>query len=408
MSADTNASIAPGTNARATLARAAAPVAKVYVSDPESEGVIRLSLSDLGVDDAEFTNGTAETASAALATQASPRLLVIDLCGVKNPLACIDELATRCEPNVGVVAIGERNDIILYRHLKDAGVAEYFFKPLVLDVVKNTFSDILSGSKIKAHASRTGKLIFVMGVRGGVGATTIAASAAWGMAKTGQRWVMLVDLDLQNGDAALQLDSTPSHALREAFEKPERVDKLFLERGTIHVNKRLDILASMEPLGECSPLNEDAVISLFEKLQQRYHFVFVDLPARAAVGLTRLLRGPSICVLVSNETLTSTRELGRWREWIGPNSPERRTMHVLNMAGASGALSEADFIRISGQAPDVTIAYAQNIAMASNLGIKALQKCESLNTGIRQLLHELAGEPAVAKRSLLSRLFYSK
>ena len=97
---------------------------------------------------------------------------------------------------------------------------------------------------------------------------------------------MLVDLDMQNGDAALQLDSSPSHALREAFEKPDRVDKLFLERGTIHASQRLDVLASLEPLGENIPLNEDAVLSLFEKLLHRYRFIFVDLPATAAVGLT--------------------------------------------------------------------------------------------------------------------------
>ena len=41
--------------------------------------------SDLGVDDAEFTKGTIETATAALATQASPRLLIVDISGVEDP-----------------------------------------------------------------------------------------------------------------------------------------------------------------------------------------------------------------------------------------------------------------------------------------------------------------------------------
>ena len=150
---------------------------KFLCSDQESEGVIRQSLSDLGVDDAEFTKGTVETASAALATQASPRLLIVDLSGVDDPLARIDELAARCEPDVSVVTVGDRNDIILYRHLKEAGVAEYFFKPLVRDLVKRTCSSILKrGAGYKSTGSRGGKLIFVLGVRGGVGATTIAAT----------------------------------------------------------------------------------------------------------------------------------------------------------------------------------------------------------------------------------------
>jgi pilus assembly protein CpaE len=405
MSREAYTAIVPGIGAGSASARVAAPTAKIFVSDPDSEEVIRQSLSDLGVDDAEFTKGTVETASAALATQASPRLLIVDLSGVEEPLARIDQLAARCEPNVSVVAIGDRNDVILYRHLKDAGVVEYYFKPLVRDVIKRTFSSVLSGGNVKSTDSRSGKLIFVLGVRGGVGATTIAASAAWRMAEKGQRWVMLVDLDMQNGDAALQLDSVPSHALREAFEKPDRVDKLFLERGTIHASQRLDVLASLEPLGEYLPLNEDAVLPLFGNLQQRYRFTFVDLPAAAAVGLTRVLREPSTCILVSNASLTSARELARWREWIGPNSPERRTLHVLNMVGANGALPEAEFIRIAGHVPDITIAYDRDIAIASNLGIKALQKCAVLNNGVTRLLHDLAGEPAAAPRSIFSWIF---
>jgi pilus assembly protein CpaE len=216
---------------------------------------------------------------------------------------------------------------------------------------------------------------------------------------------MLVDLDMQNGDAALQLDSSPSHALREAFEKPERVDKLFLERGTIHASQRLDVLASLEPPGESMPLSEEAVLSLFEKLLRRYRFIFVDLPVAAAGGLLRVLHQPSTCLLVSNASLASARELVRWREWIGPNSPERRTLHILNMIGADGGLTEAEFIRVAGQAPDISIAYDRGIASASNLGVKATQKCDALNRGLAQLLRDLAGEPAEASRSILRRIF---
>jgi pilus assembly protein CpaE len=404
MSRDAYTPFVPGGGAASTPARVAAPTARVFVSDLDSEGVIRQSLNDLGVDDAEFTKGTIETATTALATQASPRLLIVDISGVEDPLAGIDELAARCEPSVSVVVIGDRNDVILYRHLKNAGIAEYYFKPLIRDLVKRAFSSVLSEGDVKSTV-RGGKLIFVLGVRGGVGATTIAASAAWRMAEKGQRWVMFVDLDMQNGDAALLLGTTPSHALREALEKPERVDKLFLQRGTLHVSHRLDVMAALEPLGENIPLSEDAVLSLFGKLQQRYRFIFVDLPAAAAVGLIRVLRVPHTCVLVSNASLTSARELARWRERIGPNSPDRRMLHVLNMVGADGGLTEAEFIRVAGQAPDISIPYSRAIATASNLGVKAIQKCVVLNVGVAQLLRDLAGEPAETPRSIFSRIF---
>ena len=75
------------------------------------------------------------------------------------------------------------------------------------------------------------------------------------------------------------------------------------------------------------------------------------------------------------------------------------------MAGADGGLPEAEFIRVAGQAPDITIAYDRDIAIASNLGVKATQKCDALNRGLAQLLRDLAGEPAETPRSIFSRIF---
>lgn len=386
--------------------RLAAPTAKIFVRDQETEDVLRRALIDIGVEDGEFTRGNVETATAALARAPTPRLLVVDISGVEDPLTRIDELAARCEPEVNVVTIGDRNDIILYRQLRNAGVTEYFFKPLVRDMVKRVCAQILRGGyDEKSSSPRGGKLVFVLGVRGGVGATTIAVNAAWRLANKGQRWVMLLDMDLEGGDAALQLDATPSNALQEALEKPERVDKLFLERGTLHIGQRLDLLASLQPLGASVKVKEEAFRGLIDKLLQRYRFVFVDLPATSATRFIDVLHQPSTCILVSNASLASVRELVRWRDWIGPNSSERRTMHVLNMSSADGALPEAEFLRAAGQAPDVTIPYNRDVAIASNLGVKATQKCSALDRGLAKLLSDLAGEPAIAPRSVLSRMF---
>lgn len=384
--------------------RATAPTAQIFVHDPESEGVLRQSLASLGLRDAEFVSGNINDATTALAKQASPRLLIVDISGVENPIARINELAEVCEPNTAVIVIGDRNDIVLYRDLKRAGVIEYFFKPLVRDLVTRTCSTALSGT-VEPSSPRTGKLIFVLGVRGGVGATTIAVNTAWYLAGTRQRWVMLLDLDLQHGDAALQLDVTPSHALREAFEHPERVDKLFLERAVIHVEHRIDILASLEPLGETIAFEESAFLSLLDKLLTRYRFIFIDLPANVAARMMQALQLPSTCVLVSNGTLVSARDVARWRAWMGPNTAQRATLHVLNQHGAPGSLPDAEFTRAAGQPPDIVVPYDRGIGAAATLGIKGTQDNVALKRGLAPLLRHLSGEQVEAPRSFLTRIF---
>jgi pilus assembly protein CpaE len=392
--------------APAAFDRSPAPSAMAFVSDAETEELVRRALGDLSVDDAAVARGTVETATATLGRRKSPRLLIVDISGVENPLLRIGELADKCEPEVNVVTIGDRNDILLYQELKTAGVSEYFFKPLVRDSLKRVCNRILNGvSDERPSNASAGKLVFVLGVRGGVGATTIAVNAAMRLADKGQRWVMLVDLDLEGGDAALQLAASPTNALHEALERPERVDKLFLERGALHVGDRLDLLASLEPFGRGVTIKDDAVLALIDKLLLRYRFVFVDLPTAAGASLVQALHRPSACVLVSSASLASARDLARWREWIGPNTPERRTLHVLNMNGADGALPQAEFVHAVGHAPDVVIPYDRGIAAGSSLGAKAAQKSPALNRGLAGLLRDLAGETAEKPRSMLQRLF---
>jgi pilus assembly protein CpaE len=275
---------------------------------------------------------------------------------------------------------------------------------LVSDLVSRACNAALSGST-EAEPARTGKLVFVLGVRGGVGATTIAVNTAWQLAETRQRWVMLLDLDLQNGDAALQLDETPSHALREAVEHPERVDKLFLERAVTPVERRIDLLASLEPLGQTIAFDATAVPRLLSNLLQRYRFIFVDIPAQNAAQIMAALALPATCVLVSSGTLSSARDVARWRDWFAINMPDRLALHVLNKHGAPDALPDHGFTHACGQAPDMRIPYDRDIAASSILGIKGTPKCAALTRGLAPLLRQLSGEQVAAQRSLFGRWF---
>jgi len=385
----------------------AAPLddALVFVSDPDSEGVIRHALGDLGVARAEFTPGTIDTAIAQLAHRPSPRLLVADITGIEDPAARTDALAAVCEPGTGVVLIGEVNDVRVYRDLKSVGVAEYFFKPLVNDLLKRSFSGVFSGTVYQAN-SRTGKLVIALGVRGGSGATMIAATAAWHLSEVLQRRVALVDLDLQFGDAALQFDAAPSHALTEALQHPDRVDDLFLERGIIRVSDRLALLASLEPIGATAMPDEAAILSLLDTLLRRYRYVFVDLPPMLAPRLMRVLHLPGTVLFVSTGNLVCARDAGRWRDAIGANTAERTVMRILNRSGAHGSLTPEEFARVSGHALDMIIPYSREVGLASNMGIRAVHKCGSLKRELAPLLRHLAGEAVAGSRpSLFHRMF---
>jgi pilus assembly protein CpaE len=375
--------------------------AMVFTGDREAEGVIRQCLTNL-IPTAEFIDGTVDAAIEQLAKRASPRLLIVDVTGSADPVAQIRSLAEVCEPGTGVIVIGTINDIRMYRELKQSGIVEYYFKPLVSTLITRTASGILTGS-VEQRVPTAGKLIVVIGVRGGVGATTVATSAAWHLAETHLRRVVLLDLNLFAGDAALQLDTAPTHALSEALEHPERVDDLFLDRATIRVTERLSILASLENFGSLSVPDEESVLSLLGKLMRRYRYVFVDMPAELVPRMLRVLHLPGLCLMVSNASLVAARDMVRWRQIIGAGSAERQVLHILNKNGAAGGLPQAEFIRAAGEAPDMTIAFDRNIGVASSLGVKEVMKCATLQRGLAPLFSLIAGEPADAHQSFKDR-----
>ncbi|MGO9869448.1 MAG: response regulator receiver protein [Rhodomicrobium sp.] len=390
----------PGSDGPGALA------ARVFVSDQGSETVIRESLAALGVQGAQFTAGDVTAAIAALAKESSPQLLIVDISGIGDPLTKLRDLANVCGPNISVIVIGERNDIAFYRELKSMGTSEYLLKPLVRSLLTGACKAILAPQGHHSD-SRTGRLVFVLGVRGGVGATTIATNLSWCMAETKRRHTAFVDLDLQKGDAALQLDAKPSHALCEALEQPDRVDRLFLERGMGQITGRLDLLASLEPLSSPLPFTEEAFLWLLDKLLPRYRLTIVEVPPDTAVRLTWALGMPSTCLLVSNPSLAGARDMARWSGLLGPDTPERSTLHILNHCTPHGGLADADFARALGKAPDAIIPYDREMAEAATLGIKAMQKCAAFQRGLSGIVRDFTGEPVEKKGSLFSRMFSS-
>src|SRR5437764_13021257 len=133
-----------------------------------------------------------------LGQQRSPYILIVDISGIDLPVSRINELAEGCERGVAVVAIGNRNEIGLYRDLLHAGVADYVVKPLNTQLLAKALA---SGRAHTGEASpihkKLGTMVAFVGTRGGVGTTTLAVNMAGCLANRQSRRVPLVDLDVQ-------------------------------------------------------------------------------------------------------------------------------------------------------------------------------------------------------------------
>ena len=148
-----------------------------FVSDAETETVLRDGLSDAAPRGVEFHRTNIRGAIDILRQTSTPRVLVVDVAGEGRPLNALESLSEVVEPDVHVLLIGEFNDVNFYRHAtRILGVKEYLFKPITRDMVARHFSPIIMNRSRRPEALQGGRVVTITGVRGGVGASTIAAN----------------------------------------------------------------------------------------------------------------------------------------------------------------------------------------------------------------------------------------
>jgi len=380
---------------------AARPSFMAFVSDAESERVIRRALPELTAEADSVCRGTVAKAIAYLTEHRSPALLIVDISGQELPLSKIHQLSEACEPGVQVIAIGNRNEISLYRDLVQSGIADYVVKPLTIEIVSRAVEVATHHVAGAAVSQKVGKVIAVMGTRGGIGTTTVAVNLAWHLANRVGRRVALVDLDLQTGDCSLMLDLKATSALREALENSSRVDHLYLERVMVPHGDRLFVLSAEESLRDELRFAPDGVEKLITALQSDFHYVVIDVPRVPSAAIHRAIDIAALRVLVADETIRSAREIVRLRGVLGQGRSTERNRLVINFSGERrpGYIPRKDFLdTIEMQAVLTIPPVSKSRSSPAHYGAPLAAHRGPIAQAIETLAAEISGQPVTQKK----------
>ena len=330
-----------------------------FLGDPATEQVLRDGLGDMPANGMDIRRGTVRTAIAAMAKMQTPEVLIVDIAGEEQPLHALGELSDVVEPGVRVLVIGDTDDVDFYRHItRGMGVMEYIFKPITREAVARHFAPLITRKTIGQEATRGGRVIAIMGARGGVGATTIAGNLSWLLGVMAKRHTVFVESDIHMGSGALLLGGKTGPGLRMALETPDRIDPLFVERAAQPVAERLKVLASEEKLTEPLHYAPGAARRLIEALRVRYNFIILDVPFLPMQCNRELIEFAHHRVIVMDPTLASVRDTLRLLGLPnGPWQPQSPTI-VLNRQGRPGGLTrkqieEALKVKIDIVIPDI-------------------------------------------------------
>lgn len=370
-----------------------------FCADSTTHAAIDRVIGDMMLPHASIRKGSVKDAIKFLSQHPSPKLLMVDISGSDLPLSDIDSLADVCEPGVSVIAVGERNDCGLFRDLLHHGVVDYLVKPLSPQLLQKAISNIADEGDQPKSQNKLGKLVAVLGARGGVGATTIATSLSWVIAQQRRRKVALLDLDLQFGTVALSLDIEPSRGMREALESADRLDGLFLDRMLVQHSDRLYVMSAEESPDEALLIDSVAIELLLSELRSKFHYVFVDLPRNANPSTHQVLEYATDLILVSDLSLAGMRDTMRTLAYLPALNASCNTSIVASRTGEhkQGEMPKAEFEKGIGRKIDYFLPFdAKTVAAATNFGQPVAAGKGPVAKGLGDMANKLCGTAAGA------------
>ena len=353
--------------------------------------------------------GGVTAAIEAYRTAPTPNVIMLETDGNTDKiLTGLDALANSCDAGTRVIVVGRTNDVNLYRELVRRGVSDYLISPVgTIDVVRS-----ICGLFSAADAKPVGRIVAVVGAKGGVGASTIAHNIAWAMARDLSLKSVVTDLDLAFGTAGLDYNQDPPQGVADAVFSPDRVDTAFIDRLLAKCSDNLNLLAAPATLERVYDFGADAFDSIFDALRATMPCIVLDVPHQWSGWTQRVLVGADDILIVASPDLANLRNAKNLFDFLrAARVNDQRPRYCLNQVGIPKRpeIKPADFAKTLEDQPAAVIPFEpQLFGTAANNGQMIAEMSANHRTAdtFRTLAQLLSGRSEVkkAKGGLLTPL----
>lgn len=254
-----------------------------------------------------------------------------------------------------------------------------------------------------------GDVFAFIGAKGGVGATTAAVNVATELAHPHAGNVLLVDLHLAYGDAAIFLAAEPRFSIADALENIHRLDAAFLKSLTVKTKAGPDLLASPDR-NVALLVDPSRIRSLVEAAARHYRFVVLDV-CRNDPAVLDALDPVKTFVVIANQELATVRGASKMAATLNQRYGRDRVVLAVSRYDPNAGIAQEDIERVVGAKIRHLLPSDYRVAIdALNTGRPlALQNETRLAGALKDLARDLAQVPDTARppkggRSIFGRL----
>jgi len=384
---------------------AAAPRISVqaFCESEDAASAVRAAGEDRRLSKAHLTvkMGGMATAIETYHNAPTPNVILLESDGSGDILGGLDDLASVCDPGTRVIVIGNERDDVPYRELVRRGVNDYVVGPVsTIDVVRSICS-LFSASE----AITVGRVIAVVGAKGGVGASTVAHNVAWAIARNLKLDSVVIDLDLAFGTASLDYNQDPAQGIANAVFQPERPDSAFIDRLLAKCTDHLSLLAAPATLDRVYDFGANAFDAIFDTMRMTTPCIVLDIPHQWSAWTRRAMEGADDILIVAEPDLANLRNAKNILNVLKASRPnDRAPLYCLNQVGLPRRpeISKSSFAKTLESQPVAAIPFDSRLfGTAANNGqmIAEISKNHRTSRLFLEVAQKLTGLGETRKRS---------
>jgi len=181
-------------------------------------------------------------------------------------------------PQMGIlITASDASPQVILRSMR-AGAQEFLTRPVdsreLEEAIKRMASLVRRGEGA-GQRRKAGKILTVFSGKGGVGVTSVATNLAVGFVQNQKKNVVMLDLNLQMGDAGLLLDLRPEYTLASTLSMTG-LDETSLKGLLTKHECGLSLLAAPEDPVEAEQISPGLLLEIISLLRGMFDYIVID------------------------------------------------------------------------------------------------------------------------------------
>lgn len=266
-------------------------------------------------------------------------------------------LSTHQSPRIISVGVSSRIDSGLLLKAMRAGCSEFLEKPLGVTRVQEALQQIQQRFVQSLGTSgKRGRVATIVGIKGGVGATTLSVHLATYLVKVHGKKTLLIDHHDHLGHVCLYLGlKENNYHFEELIRNVDRLDADLLAGFVVRHTNGLEVLASPSVCATPFTDGRGQLEQVLDCLRQEYDCVLFDSSVKYEQTAASIIPHSDEVFLVATPDVAAIRDLSRYIESLQLNEASANLRIIINRGSPGDALGRDQIEKAVGLPVHLTI-----------------------------------------------------